>query len=194
MSPKSKEQFEEIRTQTVLVIKETALELFAENGFHNTSISQIAKAAKISKGLMYNYFESKDELLKAIITDAMEMGNGFMRRYLDEAASPEEQMRGLIDGVFEWIVDNLKYWKLLAALAFQPAVTKSMEGEVIEKAKEHTGMVTDLFRKMGKKEPEKEALLYGALMDGIGMQYMVMPEVYPLEEMKQLVIQKIFEK
>ena len=67
MSPKSAKQFNDIRTQKKELIMNVALELFAENGFHATSISQIAKKAKISKGLTYNYFESKKEILDEII-------------------------------------------------------------------------------------------------------------------------------
>jgi AcrR family transcriptional regulator len=46
---------------------DTALEHFANEGFHKTTISHIARHAGISKGLMYNYFESKEELLSEII-------------------------------------------------------------------------------------------------------------------------------
>ena len=58
MSPRSAKQFKDIRKQKTELIMETALELFAENGFHATSMSQIAKKAGISKGLAYNYFEN----------------------------------------------------------------------------------------------------------------------------------------
>src|SRR5660397_145107 len=68
MSPRSAKQFKEIRKEKKDLIMEVALELFAENGFHATSISQIAKKAGISKGLPYNYFESKKELLDELIT------------------------------------------------------------------------------------------------------------------------------
>ena len=68
MSPRSAKQFKEIRKEKKDHIMEVALELFAENGFHATSISQIAKKAGISKGLTYNYFESKKELLDELIT------------------------------------------------------------------------------------------------------------------------------
>ena len=46
---------------------DTALEHFANEGYFSTTINHIAKHAGISKGLMYNYFESKEALLKAII-------------------------------------------------------------------------------------------------------------------------------
>ena len=52
--PRTKEQFEEIRSRTKQKILESALELFAEKGFKGTSISEIAKTANISKGLAYN--------------------------------------------------------------------------------------------------------------------------------------------
>ena len=67
MSPRSSEQFDDIRKQKKKLILDTALELFAENGFHATSISQIARKAGISKGLTYNYFESKKEILDELI-------------------------------------------------------------------------------------------------------------------------------
>jgi AcrR family transcriptional regulator len=56
-------QAEERRIQ----IMDTALKVFAEKGFRGTSIKDIAEAAEISQGLMYHYFASKGDLLKATI-------------------------------------------------------------------------------------------------------------------------------
>jgi len=47
-------------------IIDTALKLFAEKGFSNTTIKDISEAAGTSLGLMYHYFTGKDELLVAI--------------------------------------------------------------------------------------------------------------------------------
>ena len=51
---KQKERFEEMRQRSEEKILAVALELFATKGYKNTSISDIAKKANISKGLMYN--------------------------------------------------------------------------------------------------------------------------------------------
>ncbi|MFN8241327.1 MAG: TetR/AcrR family transcriptional regulator [Bacteroidales bacterium] len=67
MSPRSAKQFEEIREEKITLIMDTALEHFANEGFHATTINHIAKHAGISKGLLYNYFKSKEELLIEII-------------------------------------------------------------------------------------------------------------------------------
>jgi AcrR family transcriptional regulator len=44
-------------------ILNTALGLLVENGFHNTPMSLIAKQAGVSAGIIYHYFESKDDLI-----------------------------------------------------------------------------------------------------------------------------------
>ncbi len=48
-------------------ILDTALEVFARQGFKGSTIQDIANAAGISPGLLYHYFTSKDELLRAIV-------------------------------------------------------------------------------------------------------------------------------
>jgi AcrR family transcriptional regulator len=56
-------QAEERRLQ----IMETALSIFAEKGFTEASIKDLADAAGISSGLMYHYFPSKELLLEATV-------------------------------------------------------------------------------------------------------------------------------
>lgn len=46
---------------------DSALQLFIEKGFHNTSIQEILDRSKISKGTFYNYFSSKNECFLAIL-------------------------------------------------------------------------------------------------------------------------------
>ncbi len=53
-------------------IIEVALELFATQGFHKTTIPDIAKRLQMSVGNLYNYFASKDILAKEII-DILQM-------------------------------------------------------------------------------------------------------------------------
>ncbi|WP_274307654.1 TetR/AcrR family transcriptional regulator [Solibacillus daqui] len=48
-------------------VLETALQLFIEKGFHNTSIQDILSKSMISKGTFYNYFSSKNECFMAIL-------------------------------------------------------------------------------------------------------------------------------
>lgn len=50
-------------------IEDAAIELFVEQGYHATSMRQIAKRADLALGGIYNHFKSKDDLYEAIIVD-----------------------------------------------------------------------------------------------------------------------------
>jgi AcrR family transcriptional regulator len=47
-------------------ILNATLDLIAEHGFHGTSVSMIVKASKVSTGIVYHYFESKDDIIAAL--------------------------------------------------------------------------------------------------------------------------------
>ena len=48
-------------------VLQTALNLFANYGFHATTTAKIAKQAGISEGTIYKYFKSKDDLLGKLL-------------------------------------------------------------------------------------------------------------------------------
>ena len=48
-------------------ITEAALQAFAEKGYAATRVEEVAKRAGVSKGLMYLYFKTKEELFKAVV-------------------------------------------------------------------------------------------------------------------------------
>lgn len=51
------------------LILNTAVQIFSEKGLHNTRISDIAKNANIAHGLIYHYFEDKDDILVSIFEE-----------------------------------------------------------------------------------------------------------------------------
>jgi AcrR family transcriptional regulator len=55
--------------RTRLAIEDAAIELLMEQGYHATSMRQIAERSKLALGGIYNHFKSKDEIFEAIIVD-----------------------------------------------------------------------------------------------------------------------------
>jgi AcrR family transcriptional regulator len=77
MSPRTKEQNEKIRRTRRREILDAAHQVFAERGFHDTRMSDIAHVAGVSQGTLYHYFASKDDLFLALCftwADLMEAG------------------------------------------------------------------------------------------------------------------------
>jgi AcrR family transcriptional regulator len=54
---------------TRLAIEDAAITLFMEQGYHATSMRQIAESAELALGGIYNHFGSKEEIFEAIIVD-----------------------------------------------------------------------------------------------------------------------------
>ena len=189
MSPKSKKQNELIRQKSMGAIKEVALELFAHNGYHSTSISQIAKAAGISKGLLYNYFSSKEDLLHTIVVELVDLGNQ-MIEMLKAEEDPYVRLKKMTDMSFAMIESNFHYWKLISSLAFQTDVLTELEPKLKEMHKVGTKHLTELFEKMGFEEPLKEAYLYSATMDGVFLHFLQLEDLYPIEGMKDFILKR----
>ena len=78
-------------------IARAALDLFVTRGFSATKLEDVARAAGVSKGLPYVYFKSKEELFKAVITEAIGEPLGRASEFVDGyQGSTEELLRDLI--------------------------------------------------------------------------------------------------
>lgn len=188
--PKSKEQFEEIRNKSKAAIMEAALELFANNGFHNTSITQIAKKAGISKGLMYNYFNSKENLLEAVIMSAYEENSKAFIEEMQQPDTPQEHLIHIVDMMGDMLKNKVKYFKLLTALSFQEDAHKLINSELLPKKEPLIQQFIHLFEEIGFEKAKEEAYLFGAMLDGIAIQYMTIGKDYPLHEMLEYIKDK----
>src|SRR5688572_28558437 len=54
---------------TRLAVENAAISLFLEQGYHATSMRQIAERADLALGGIYNHFSSKEEIFEAIVVD-----------------------------------------------------------------------------------------------------------------------------
>ena len=118
MSPRTPKQFESIREEKMTLIMDTALQHFAAEGFHSTTISHIARHAGISKGLMYNYFSSKEELLGALINRSVyEIYNSFdINR---DGFLTEDEFEYFIRQTAKILIEKKNIWRLFFQLLMQ---------------------------------------------------------------------------
>jgi len=187
--PRTAAQFEEIREIKISLIMQSALELFANEGYYPTSISRIAQRAGISKGLIYNYFKSKEELILAITGKGIEKltrsvdpdRNGFLTT---------EEFVFLIEENFRALRENPDYWKLFFSIMMQPAVSKIVFKRYKDILPRRLAIIEDYFKRKNSPDPVLEACLFDAVMDGIFLNYVMDPEGFPLEKMKQMIIER----
>ncbi len=191
MSPRSSEQFDDIRKQKKKLILETALELFAENGYHATSISQIAKKAGISKGLTYNYFESKKDILDELIA------SGFNEVYDNfdlnkDGTLTEEEFIYFIKQNFALVQKNLQHWKLYFSLLLQPSVAGHFETEYKQKGEPVFKLLYNFIRSEGSTNPEADLMAISAMIEGAFLYIVAAPDVFPADKMQDSIIEAAF--
>lgn len=167
--PRSKEQFREIREARKGQIMQTAMDLFAKEGYGHISIATLAKEAGISKGLIYNYFESKEQLLKEILDTGIEE----IMHYFDpdhDGVLTEEEFALFIRKTFQLLKKDKEFWMKFFRLLIQPNVTPLLiNSSLVPFMHAYFGMFETYFREQGFKDPMLEVLNLSALLEGLGM-------------------------
>ena len=107
-----------------------------------SSVNKIANKANISKGLLYNYFQSKEELLRNIMTNIMDR---YMEKYPPIDSLPNDShIEYFIDQSFEFILEDKARAKLLLLIA-QSLVIDLMTKITMQKAEPFMKNVMKFF-------------------------------------------------
>lgn len=106
MSPRNRQQLNQIRDERREQIKQTALKIFARRGYVGTKTSMIAAEAGISEGLIFRYFKSKDELFTTLVEELMEEAMKETGNVQFLTGSPYEQIKAFTENMLD---ENNKY-------------------------------------------------------------------------------------
>ncbi|MEQ8359423.1 MAG: TetR/AcrR family transcriptional regulator [Cytophagales bacterium] len=192
MSPRTSSKNEKIRKESMQKIMNAAFSLIAQNGYESTSISQIAAEAGISKGLLYNYYESKEDLLQKLVLNAVAQGDEIMNDLVvdDPAATLENMFRWF----FKEMQERPDYWRLMTELTFKIDKFSFVQDMAKEKMVGYTSFFTGILEKLKFPNAAQEAKLIGAIFDGIAIQSIVIKKDYPFDEMEAFLINKYCRK
>ena len=181
MSPRTEEQFQTIRDRRKRQIMQSALELFSYEGYAHCTIAKLATHAGISKGLMYNYFESKEALLKEILTEGLEEITAIFDPNHDGILTSEE-FAYFIRNTFQLMHEKQEFWMMFIALILQPGVSDHLKDQPITRFMEqYIEMLYHFFNEEGYEDPMLEVLHLSATIEGLGVmmlysrQYLTIP-------------------
>lgn len=126
--PRTKEQFEEMRTASREKIKTSATQLFAQRGFAATNVQEIADLSEISIGLLYKYYKTKDELFGELVGNAL-AGIENLVEYFSDFSEPRKTFMNFINLIYQDMIKDDEFSNLLilmtqAAFANSAIVTQ----------------------------------------------------------------------
>ena len=87
-------------------IIEAAVKVIAENGYHASQVSKIAKAAGVADGTIYLYFRNKEDILVSVFEEKMGQFIEKIAKATSEQADSNTKLKTLIQMHFQQLEDN----------------------------------------------------------------------------------------
>ncbi|MGL5316051.1 MAG: TetR/AcrR family transcriptional regulator [Peptostreptococcaceae bacterium] len=94
-------------------ILEGAYKSFVNFGYKGTTMEQVAKMANVGKGTIYNFFNTKEELLEEIVWSHLKEIRDVAEGLEDERLSLEENLESILFGIFKFKKENQLIIKLM---------------------------------------------------------------------------------
>lgn len=163
-------------------ILETATRLFSNHGYRSTSLSQVAREAKVSKALIFWHFQNKEKLFRSALHRWLEPYaiNTRALEGLDEVA----QVKKLVDDYYEFVSENVYSARFLLSLFLRE---EDQSGEILGHVSGlyhfYRGLLTDVLRRGRERgvfrasvEPVADAALIMTALNGIFLHHFVRGE------------------
>ncbi len=184
---RNKELNEKLRDERIELILTTALTLFASRGLAATKITDIAKAANMSQGLLYHYYASKEEIFTELVTRAFERLVAASKGLEADPSSPAEKIKMAIKALLEGFENSknaANYYLLIAHAELSDA--SPVEAKTAIQKYWHTPyQVMEGIMRQGQQDgtiknhnPAEMAQLFWNTINGIAMYRAMHPDIY----------------
>jgi TetR/AcrR family transcriptional regulator len=112
---------------------------FFDRGFRRPTVDDVAARAEISKGTIYLYFESKEEILAHLLLEGLALLVEEMEAACEPgpAQSPEQALRALATAYLRFCQENPSYFRLIMAFdrgRFEESISHKLHGRVMSQS------------------------------------------------------------
>ena len=149
---------------------------FVESGFHGARMAQIARAAKMSPGLIYHYFESKEQMIAEIIRAHVEEKLAAFERHQAEAQGTSGVVNGLAEGIAS---TTDPFWSSLTLEITAEATRNDAVACIIREAEAtlHENFKAVLLKDGHIPDLDNRVEVFVALIQGLGIRAIRNPDL-----------------
>jgi len=148
------------KRQTRQAIIAAAMKLFAERGFEQTSMDELAREAGVGKGTIYGYFKAKSEIFLAFLEEEVEHAFAALDAKRDADAPLHEQLVAQMLGQLSYVTHNREFGRIFAReMTFPEEKTVSSSRDLDLRYFNKIGEVLSRGQERGELPPETDLLL-----------------------------------
>ena len=147
-------------------IFDVAAEVFHRKGYDNTSMSDVARAAGLTKAGLYHHVASKESLLYTILDSGLDMTESYVVKPLEEIADPLQRLKTMIDLHLQLVLEerNLQVTGLLhECKTLAPADRTRINRRKKEYVKMTTKLIADVIKKYNIKDVNPKVAAFALL-------------------------------
>ena len=191
-----KEREKERRRQQIMV---AAKRVFSEKGFNKATMEDIAHQAELSPGTLYLYFQSKDELLQALLTQVGEAMALDLEAVLAAPDPPPDKLRRVVAMLLQYVEQERELFpvylrELIKSKSSREAISPSLQ----KHEERNLGLLTRLFTEgMVSKQfinvnPRLLAYLLKGMARAVGYYQMTVRHQGAFQEALPVVLELLF--
>lgn len=153
--------------QRLIHVLKTSAAMFAEKGYHSTSIRDIARETGMSLSGLYYYFSSKEELLFLIQDYCFGTVIGDCKRLIAGVEDPVSRLKLVIENHLNYFVNNMNEMKVLSHEA--TSISGDLFRKINAKKRQYVDLVMGLLKEIAGQRPEHGVDLRVATFSLFGM-------------------------
>ncbi|WP_409302747.1 TetR/AcrR family transcriptional regulator [Peribacillus sp. SCS-155] len=189
MPPIVSNEYKEERKQIIL---QSAFECFAEKGFQIATIDDIVKQSGISKGSIYNYFDSKDDIYIELMNATTKENINLLKNNMQQYNSTKDKLEYFFS-VYSNLENNDQYLNsVLVYIEFwlYSSRKSALRNLMIDRYHLYLDFFKDLIIEgitngqcSPTADPEEISHILWGIIDGVSLHYaMLTPNNYPFKE------------
>lgn len=187
-----KEQITEKRRRQIL---DAAIQVFSERGFHGARMDDIVKQSGLSKGALYWYFESKDQLIETILDDFFEQELVLLRAAASASGTVSERLKAFT----VILVQDMQKMPAFLPIAFEFYAAATRQSPIRDTLQRHfrdyrSALMTMLDQgvesgELRQVDTESFAVGLMALLDGLTLWWVVNPADIQMESITNTLLE-----
>ncbi|RJP30729.1 MAG: TetR/AcrR family transcriptional regulator [Actinobacteria bacterium] len=163
-----------------------ALEVFADKGLHGATVVEIAKAAGITGGALYRYFDSKEEIFLAVVDahTATMQALDLVRELMPEL-EPKTALKFIARGMFLFVYSDWDFIRMVIGESVKnPEAARPFLDKVLNPSRDFVRECMELWKEKGLLKEEVDPVLATSAFLGMMGYLLIEKDIFKYQDLE----------